>query len=144
MKSRIAEALRLPNEPVALVVTDDLPEGAACFQPGKQSCVMFLFASAAEGKTGALSREAYGCVGGGVGMGFGDCYRAFPGGHDMFVRFLSTGNGTFDAGDTLTRASYYSTRRVRVTSPDGKEFYFVRQTGEDRSTHDIWVSYRLD
>jgi predicted outer membrane repeat protein len=29
-------------------------------------------------------------------------------------------------------------------SPDGKEFYFMRQTGADRSARDIWVSYRLD
>ncbi len=29
-------------------------------------------------------------------------------------------------------------------SPDGTEFYFMRQTGEDRTTRDIWVSYRLD
>ncbi len=29
-------------------------------------------------------------------------------------------------------------------SPDGMEFYFVRQTAEGRSTRDIWVSYRLD
>ena len=27
-------------------------------------------------------------------------------------------------GDTLTRASYYSSRRVRVTAPDGKEFIY--------------------
>jgi hypothetical protein len=33
---------------------------------------------------------------------------------------------------------------IRYLSPDGKEFYFMRQTGEDRSTRDIWVSYRLD
>jgi uncharacterized protein (DUF169 family) len=101
MKSRIAEALRLRNEPVALLVTDEFPEGAARFQPGKQSCVMFLFASAAEGKTGALSREAYGCVGGGVGMGFGDCYRAFPGGRDAFDRFLSTGNEGAPGADAI-------------------------------------------
>jgi predicted outer membrane repeat protein len=29
-------------------------------------------------------------------------------------------------------------------SPDGKEFYFMRQRGENRSARDIWVSYRLD
>jgi hypothetical protein len=29
-------------------------------------------------------------------------------------------------------------------SPDGKEFYFTRQTGANRSARDIWVSYRLD
>jgi hypothetical protein len=29
-------------------------------------------------------------------------------------------------------------------SPDGKEFYFMRQTGANRSDRDIWVSYRLD
>ncbi len=29
-------------------------------------------------------------------------------------------------------------------SPDGKEFYFMRQAGANRSARDIWVSYRLD
>ena len=33
---------------------------------------------------------------------------------------------TLISGDTLTRASYYAPKRVRVTSPDGKEFMFNR------------------
>jgi hypothetical protein len=31
---------------------------------------------------------------------------------------------TLISGDTLTRASYYSSKRVRVTSPDGREYMF--------------------
>ncbi|MBI1799447.1 MAG: hypothetical protein HYR73_07135 [Candidatus Eisenbacteria bacterium] len=34
------------------------------------------------------------------------------------------GKYTLVGGDTLTRASYYSTRRVRVTAPDGREFVY--------------------
>lgn len=30
-------------------------------------------------------------------------------------------------GDTLTRATYYTNRRVRVTAPDGREFLFDRR-----------------
>src|SRR5262249_51676071 len=33
---------------------------------------------------------------------------------------------SFINGDTLTRASYYAPKRVRVTAPDGKEFMFNR------------------
>jgi hypothetical protein len=35
---------------------------------------------------------------------------------------------TFVNGDTLTRASYYTPSRVRVTAPDGKEFLFDSKT----------------
>lgn len=34
------------------------------------------------------------------------------------------GHYTFVNGDTATRTSYYSRKRVRVTAPDGKEFIF--------------------
>lgn len=101
MESAIAKGLGLANEPVALLVTDEEPGEAIRFAPGKQSCVMFLFAAAADGKTALLSREAYGCPGGGVGAGFGDCYRSFPGGHEGFSRFLSTGNEGSPQGEAI-------------------------------------------
>ena len=42
------------------------------------------------------------------------------------------GRYTFANGDTATRTSYYSRKRVRVTAPDGKEF--VYDTGARRVT----------
>ena len=35
-----------------------------------------------------------------------------------------TGKYTLVSGDTLTRASYYTPKRVRVTAPDGREFVY--------------------
>jgi hypothetical protein len=35
---------------------------------------------------------------------------------------------TLVSGDTLTRAAYYTPRRIRVTAPDGKEFMFDSKT----------------
>lgn len=92
MESRIAQALGLTYQPVALVWADAVPEGAIHFQEGRWGCFMWLLASAAEGKTAACDRKTFGCFGAGVGLGFGDHYRNFPGGTDCFCRFLSSGN----------------------------------------------------
>lgn len=98
MESRIAQALGLAHDPVALVWADEAPEGAVQFKEGRWGCLMWLFASAAEGKTAACDRKTFGCFGGGVGLGFGDQYRNFPGGADCFFRFLSSGNAASDEG----------------------------------------------
>lgn len=98
MESAIAKALRLDNEPVAVLFTDTRPDGAAQFAPGQWGCVMFLFAAAARGRTAVFDRQSYGCPGGGVGLGFGDCYAGFPGGLPGFCRFLAHGNATDPVG----------------------------------------------
>lgn len=98
MKSRLAEALRLRVPPVALLWADDAPEGAVRFKEGRWGCVLWLLAAAAEGRAGACDRATFGCFGGGVGLGFGDQYRNFPGGLDCFCRFLSTGNEASEVG----------------------------------------------
>lgn len=104
MESKIAKAIRLKSEPVALVWADQKPESAVELAPGKWSCVLFLLAAAAKGKTAAVSRETFGCIGGGVGLGFGDQYKNFPGGEECFCRFLSCGNAGTQPGESIGRA----------------------------------------
>ncbi len=48
------------------------------------------------------------------------CATAIPAAADLTV----ISRYTLVNGDTLTRASYYSTNRVRVTAPDGREYLF--------------------
>ncbi|MBL0715385.1 MAG: DUF169 domain-containing protein [Desulfosarcina sp.] len=98
MASRIAEALKLKFEPVALIWSDDVPEQAIQFKEGKWGCVMWMLAHAAKGKTAACGRKTFGCFGGGVGLGFGAQYKNFPGGEDCFCHFLSIGNEQWETG----------------------------------------------
>jgi uncharacterized protein (DUF169 family) len=102
MESAIAKVLKLETEPVALIFSDEKPEGAAQFKPGAApSCVMFMLVLAAKGKTALFDRDSYACPGGGIGLGFGYTYGKFPGGLPGFCRFLSTGNENDPAGKAI-------------------------------------------
>jgi len=92
MQSKLAQHLKMKLNPVAILWSDDRPEGAIQFQKGKWGCVMMLFAQAAKGRTAVFDRETFACFGGGVGLGFGNQYKNFTGGEECFYRFLSTGN----------------------------------------------------
>ncbi|MGH7724223.1 MAG: hypothetical protein ACREOU_02215 [Candidatus Eiseniibacteriota bacterium] len=51
-------------------------------------------------------------------------------------------------GDTLTRANYFSQKRVRVTGPDGREFMFDAKTDTitviDHGTRRYWTGPRAE
>lgn len=102
MESKLNAVLKLETEPVALLFSDEKPEGAAQFLAGAASCVMFMFANAARGKTVVFDNDTFGCPGGGVGLGFGNVYEnRFPGGMPGFCRFLSDGNEADPAGKAI-------------------------------------------
>ena len=98
MESAIAKAIQLRYQPVALLWSNEKPQGAMQFQEGKWGCVMWLAAHAAKGKTAVADIKTFGCFGGGVGLGFGNQYKNFPGGEEGFCHFLSSGNAERKGG----------------------------------------------
>jgi len=104
MQSKVATSLELKYSPVALLWSDEKPEGAMQFEKGRFGCVMAGFGAAAEkGKTCVFDRETYGCPGGGVGLGFGNCYKSFVGGVEGFCGFLSAGNDKTERGQKMVQ-----------------------------------------
>lgn len=93
------DAIGLKTHPVALTWAETAPQGATQFKPGRWGCVVSPFAAvAAKGRVAAFDRHTYGCWGGGVGLGFGNCYKTFPGGIDGFCHFLAEGNNDSEEG----------------------------------------------
>lgn len=90
MKSELAVRLKLRYSPAAIMFTNEKPTGALEFAEKKWGCVAALLSAATKGRTAVFSRSTFGCIGGGVGLGFGNMYPHFPGG---FSHFLSVGRG---------------------------------------------------
>jgi len=94
MESKLVDALRMKNPPVAVILTDERPAQAMQFKEGAQrGCVAAMLLAASGGRASVFSRTTFGCPGGGVGLGFGDRYEGFP-----IDRLLSTG-GKADLGN---------------------------------------------
>ncbi len=89
MESVLAQAIALQSSPIAVILTDEKPEGGVQFKEGVRGCVGASIVSVAGGKTAVFDRQTYGCPGGGVGLGFGNCYadRDFP-----IEKLLSSGD----------------------------------------------------
>jgi uncharacterized protein (DUF169 family) len=101
MQSKLAEALRLKYQPVAVLLTNERPAEATQLKEGARGCAAALIQAAAKGRVGVFDRRTFGCPGGGTGLGFGDCYVGFP-----IRRLLSTGGSavlrsgaTYDMGE---------------------------------------------
>nr|WP_321357242.1 DUF169 domain-containing protein [uncultured Draconibacterium sp.] len=89
MNSELIKALKLKMQPVAIILTDDKPEDGLHFKEGNtRGCVAsMLVSSSKKNRIAYFDRKTFGCPGGGVGLGFGDCYGKFP-----IECLLSTGN----------------------------------------------------
>ena len=74
MRSKLVDALNLTMSPVAVILTDEKPEGALQFREGGWGCVGSTMVAVAKGKTAVFDRNTFGCPGGGVGLGFGNQY----------------------------------------------------------------------
>lgn len=93
MESCLAKELSLCYEPVAILLSNEKPEGALESKEGHRNCIMPFFLAAIKGKTAVLERNTTGCPGGKVGLGFGP-YSHYPG---WIEYFLSTGKeGEFE------------------------------------------------
>ncbi len=71
------------------------------FHEGKWGCAMWLVSAAVKGKSAVADAKTFGCFGAGVGLGFGNQYKNFPGGEEGFCHFLSTGNESREGGKEL-------------------------------------------
>jgi uncharacterized protein (DUF169 family) len=71
MDSKIADAIKMTLEPVAVVWTDTLPDGAVQHNKNEWACFTSFLVKAARGKVVAFDRESHLCNGGLTGIGFG-------------------------------------------------------------------------
>jgi uncharacterized protein (DUF169 family) len=95
MESRLVKELSLYYEPVAVLLSNEKPEGALQGKEGQWSCTIPLFIAAAKGKTSVFERKTTGCPGGKVGLGFGQ-YPNYP---DGIEYFLSVGKNDLFEGE---------------------------------------------
>jgi uncharacterized protein (DUF169 family) len=84
MESRLAKELGLKFEPVAVLLSDEKPEGALQSKEGRWSCTIPLYIAAAKGKTVVFERKTTGCPGAKAGLGFGQ-FPNYPGGIEYFL-----------------------------------------------------------
>jgi Uncharacterised ArCR, COG2043. len=129
MKSVTAEKLRLDHEPVAILWSDEKPEGALQIKSQGVVCIMPLFAHVVKrGKTAVFDRESYGCPGARAGLGFGNgYYDAFGGaGVDFMAAFFVKG------AESSKDPEAYCARLQRI--PERERAKFVRGERLHKST----------
>ncbi len=109
MESLIQTKLRLRYPPVAIIFSNIRPEKATQFKKDKWGCVAAMMNSAVRGKTVVFDRDTCGCIGGKVGLCFGNAYVDFPGGIDYF---LSTRREGFREGEAYIKTVELAREKV--------------------------------
>lgn len=90
MESKLAAAVYLETEPVAVLFSNEMPEDAVKFPRGKWGCVVSMFVAASRGAVVAFDSKTHGCNMGGVSLCLRDRLTEPMGGLEYY---LSHGRG---------------------------------------------------
>lgn len=120
MKSKIAELIKLTNEPIAIIQSDEPLEGALKFKEGVWGCAAAMVVAASKGKAAMFYPENTVCLGAKTGLGFQD----YP--HGWIEYFLSTGNEKIPNGEYYKKNPQLATDFIEgIERFEGKKYLLM-------------------
>jgi uncharacterized protein (DUF169 family) len=140
MKSLIAEELKLRKPPVAVIFANEKPEGAIQFREDHWACVVSTLNPVMRGKVFVFDRKRYGCIGGAVGLCFGNRYSDRETPIEDFLSSVEKDGRQFgEAYKKTPELARSSLAEMPVTDVDYKYVIFKRLKDVDPETEEIQV-----